>query len=90
MALTPEMEKYYDRMDEMFGTAGWRTLVDEMKKRVYELQAEALDASTWAAVCEKRGEAKSLAYLANLEEINDLNREQLEVEEEEETVDAYV
>lgn len=68
MILDPARAKYYDDMTEMFGTEGWKSLVEELSREIYEKQADALDATDWGQVCEMRGAAKSLAVLVNLKE----------------------
>lgn len=82
MALTQEQTNYYDRLDEMFGTAGWRELVEEAKKEIYQIQADALEAKSWDTVCYLKGKAEQLAYLVNLEEISDMQRKSLELADE--------
>mgnify|MGYP003624713155 CR=1 FL=1 len=66
--------KYYDDMSELFGTKGWRDLIEELSKEVYEKQADALDATDWGQVCELRGAAKALSVLINLQEMTKLQR----------------
>jgi len=66
--------KYYEDLSEMFATKGWRDLVEEMKKEVYEKQADALDATDWGQVCELRGSARTLAILVNLQEMTAMQR----------------
>lgn len=84
MALTPEQRKYYEDLDEMFATPGWRALVKDMEVQVYQNQADALEARSYDQVCELRGEARALAYLINLEAASDAQREMLEDEEDDE------
>ena len=74
MALAPERVKYYDDMSEMFATNGWKDLIDEMTREVYEKQADALQAGTWEQVCEMRGHAQAYAVLINLKEMTAMQR----------------
>lgn len=84
MALTPEQSKYYDNMDEMFGTVGWRTLMEEMAREIYQLQADALDikpipgVSTDFLLGKLQGKAEQLAYMLRLEEVSDAQKAALE------------
>ena len=74
MALAAERVKYYDDMSEMFATTGWKDLIDEMTKEVYEKQADALQVGTWEEVCEMRGHAKAYAILINLKEMTAMQK----------------
>jgi hypothetical protein len=67
--LSKEESDYFDDMEELFSTKGWKTLVEECKTRIYHLQADALEAHNFEKVCELRGEAKQLAMLISLEEV---------------------
>jgi len=51
-------------------TAGpdWDIVKKGLSNDIYQVQAGALDAKTWEAVCEARGFAQALAYLINLRE----------------------
>ena len=82
MALSEELEQYYRQMEELFGTRGWQTLAEEASKRIYELQANALEAPNYDQVCEMRGEAKAWAYLARLEEVTNVTKASLEEEDD--------
>lgn len=83
MALTQDQIKYYDDLEEMMATPGWKTLIEEAKNEVYQLQADALDAPNWDVVCRIRGKAEQLAYLINLEDISEAQKAQLEMDVEE-------
>jgi len=72
-----EYEEYLEALEEMFTSPGWKLLVEEFHKDIYHRQASALEASSWERVCELRGEAKQLAYLANLEGFVEMQRKQL-------------
>lgn len=67
--LRPEDEKYFDDLEDMFGTQGWRNLVDEAKRQIYEFQAQALEAKNWDDVCYLKGQAEQLARLINLRDV---------------------
>ena len=51
-------------------TAGpdWDVVKQGLSNDVYQVQAGALDAKSWEAVCEARGFAQGLAYIINLRE----------------------
>ncbi len=78
MALTREQEEYYDALDEMFGTRGWRLLVEEATALIYQTQADALEQPTWDAVNVLRGKAAQLAEIVNFESTSRLQRASLE------------
>lgn len=64
--LSPEMNAYFDMLDETFGTPGWSMLVDEAKRHIYTLQASALEAKNWDEVLIMRGRALQLDDLINM------------------------
>ena len=64
--LSPEDIKYFDDMDAMFGTVGWRRLVEEAKAQIYQYQAQALEAPNFETVCFLRGQAEQLNRLISL------------------------
>jgi hypothetical protein len=66
--LTQEDIRYFDDLDDMFGSAGWRHLVDEARKQIYQFQAEALEAKNFETVAYLRGQAEQLARLINLQD----------------------
>ena len=72
-------DKYYESMIQLTAYPEWGELVDELKKMIYNIQANALEAKSWDEVCENRGFAKALAYLVNLRE-DTKKQQQLEVE----------
>lgn len=82
--LRPEDEKYYDDLEEMFSTQGWRNLVDEARKQIYEFQARALEANNFETVTYLRGQAEQLARMINLEGITATLRENAEADAEDE------
>jgi len=88
MALTPEDQKYYDGMGDMFGSVGWKQLTEDLQKEIYQIQADALEADSWDAVLKLRGRAEAWAYLLNFEAIVDFQKEQAELPEAEEDYDG--
>jgi hypothetical protein len=89
MGLTPEDQQYFQDMEETFATQGWKRLVEEARKLIYNIQADALEARSYEQVCEMRGRAGQLAELVNLEELTDLQKQQaLAAPELEEAFDA--
>lgn len=71
-----EAIKYFEEADEMFATAGWKNLVDELTREVYQLQADALEATSWDVVVRLQGLAEAYNRLIRLEEIADVTRAQ--------------
>lgn len=86
MGLTPEQQKFFDDMAELFATPGWKTLKEEAERTIYHLQAEALEAGSFEEVCVKRGRAQQLAELVNMEDMIDLQKAELTRQDKE---DAY-
>ena len=78
--------KYWDDLEEMFATNGWRQLILELKAEIYQSQADALEAPTWDDVNRFKGRANALAYIANLEQIVSLQRKQKQSEEADDLV----
>lgn len=81
MALTPEQQDYYDAMDEMFATRGWKMFVEEAKALIYQAQADALEQGSWDAVNILRGKAIQLAEITNFEETCVMQKGLLEEED---------
>ena len=81
--LTPDQTKYFDDLESMFGTAGWRIIVDEARKQIYQFQADALEAKSYEAICFLRGQAEQLARLVNLQDVTITLRAQHAVEDDE-------
>lgn len=82
MALTEEQERYYQDMEEMFSTKGWKTLIEDAKATIYQYQADGLEAPNWDSVNVLRGKALQLAELTNLEETTLLQKGILEQEDD--------
>lgn len=81
MALTPEQIEYYDSLDELFSTKGWKLLIEEATAQIYNLQADALEQPSWDHVNVLRGKAMTLAELIHFEEVSRTQRALLEVED---------
>jgi hypothetical protein len=79
--MTPEQSKYFDDLDSVFGTVGWKVLLAELEQEIYEIQADALDAKDWDSVCRLRGRAEAWAYLRNLEAVLDHQKAELQGDE---------
>lgn len=67
--LTTEQAKYYDALDEMFTSAGWRVLIEEATAQIYQNQADSLEMPTWDALNVLRGKSMQLAELTTLEAV---------------------
>jgi hypothetical protein len=70
--------EYFEKLEEMFGTEGWRLVIEEAKAQVYQYQADVLEAKTWDEVCELRGHVTQLSRLINLESGTALLKQQAE------------
>lgn len=59
------------------GGPDWEIVKKVLLADIYNIQAGALDAKSWEAVCEARGFAAALAYIVNLREttISAMNEE---------------
>ena len=79
--MTPDQQKYFDDFDTMFATVGWKSLLAQLEQEIYEIQADALEASDWDKVCRLRGRAEGWAYLRNLEAVLDHQKAELEGDE---------
>jgi len=77
MGLTPEQQKFFDELEEVFSTQGWKSLVKEAEQTIYYLQAEALEAGSFEEVCVKRGRAQQLAEFVNMEDNVALQKSEL-------------
>lgn len=82
MALTPEQEQYYDKLEDMFSTEGWKLLMEESRALIYQYQASSLEQKSWDAVNILKGKATQLAELINFEEVSAMQKAQLAEEEE--------
>ena len=74
MAISHEQEEYYDALEEMFSTKGWKSFVEEAKALVYQCQADALEQPSWDAVNVMRGRALQLAEIVNFEDVSSMQR----------------
>jgi uridine phosphorylase len=61
-------DKYYEQMIQLTAYPEWGELVEELKRMIYNVQANALEAKSWEEVCENKGFAAGLAFLVNLRE----------------------
>ena len=80
--LTRDQEEYFEALEDLFAMPGWKLLVEEAEKQIYQYQALSLEQPSWEAVCELRGRAKQLAELVNMESVTALQRKQLEEEDD--------
>lgn len=70
--------KYLDTMEDMFAHPGWKLLVEECLRMVYQLQADALDKTTWEEVNIIRGRAQQLNEIIRMKEMFETIRAQKE------------
>lgn len=80
--LTDDDIRYFDDLDDMFGSRGWKHLTDEARKQIYQFQADALEAKSYEVVCYLRGQAEQLARLINLPDATANLRSQHELEDD--------
>lgn len=73
-----EALEYFEKLQEVFATEGWKLLIDEAKAQLYQYQADVMQAESWDQVCELRGQVTQLSRLINLEEVTDLLKAQAE------------
>jgi hypothetical protein len=78
MSRAREALEYFEKLDETFGTEGWKLLIDEAKSQLYQYQADVIEADSWDKVCELRGQVTQLSRLVNLEEVTGLLKQQAE------------
>lgn len=75
-----EALEYFEKLEETFGTEGWRLIIEEAKAQVYQYQGDVLESKNWDAVCELRGHVTQLSRLINLEAVTELLKEQAEAQ----------
>lgn len=79
--LTQDQQNYFDDLEFTFGTRGWRHLVEEAHKWIYQYQADALEKThSFEQVMYLRGMAEQLARLIALPDATANERQQLEQE----------
>lgn len=77
--LTDEQRTYFDELEFMFGTAGWKHLTDEARRTIYQFQCDALEkAKSFEDVMFYRGQAEQLCRLLDLPDTTASLRSQLE------------
>lgn len=82
MALTLDQRKYYDNLDEMFATDGWKDLMKEVEREIYQLQADALESDSWDKVRFLQGRARQLVIFFNLEAESEAQKALLDEDDE--------
>lgn len=86
-----EALNYFNDLEDMFGTPGWRNLVDDAKREIYELQATALEAASYEEIMFMKGQAEVLNRIVNLRDITAATKSQHEENDEiEAELDASV
>ena len=88
MASIEETLRYFEELEEMFSTKGWKNLVSEARSQLYQYQGDILEVDSWDKVCEIRGEVKQLSRLLNLEDMISLLKAQAIAQAREEAEDA--
>lgn len=85
-----EQIRYYEELEEMFATPGWRNLVKEATDQLNEWKELMPQLRSWDQVNELRGQMLQLARLINLEEVTALMKKQAwdEMEDVTDSVDA--
>lgn len=82
MALTQAQTEYYDALEELFSTTGWKVLIEDATAQIYQYQADALEQPSWDHVNVMRGKAMQLAELVNFEDTSLMQKALLETEDE--------
>ena len=75
-----EQIRYYEELEEMFATPGWRNLVKEASDQLTEWKELMPQLRSWDQVNELRGQMLQLARLLNLEEVTAMMKRQAEEE----------
>jgi len=73
-----EILEYFEKLEDLFGNPGWKLVVEEAKAQLYQFQADVLEARTWEAVCELRGQVMQLSRIINMEEVVSMLKAQAE------------
>lgn len=74
-----ELQVYLNDMLSLTGTPEWETLMLELKKEIYQAQANLLqNAQTWDAVVFQKGWCSALAYIINTRETTKATLDQAE------------
>ena len=82
MALTTAQKDYYEAMDGMFSTPGYKLMIEDATAQIYQNQADALEAPNWDSVNILRGKSQALAELVNLEDTTDIQKASLEEDDD--------
>jgi hypothetical protein len=77
-----QLTNYFNSLEDTFGTAGWRALIEDAKREIYELQASALEAASYEEIMFMKGQAEVLNRLINLPEITAATRAQHEANDD--------
>lgn len=80
--LTPEQNEYYDALEELFTSKGWRLLAADAEAQIYQNQADALECKDWDEVNVLRGKNLQLLDVVNLEAVTTMQKQLLEEEDE--------
>jgi hypothetical protein len=69
-----ETTKYYEDLLTLTSYPEWALLVEDLEKEIYQLQANAFEASSWEQLQQDKGYALGLAQIVNLRD--DIKRTQ--------------
>ena len=75
-----EQIRYYEELEEMFATPGWRNLIKEAADQLTEWKELMPQLRSWDQVNELRGQMLQLARLINLEDVTGMMKRQAEEE----------
>ena len=59
-------EKYYEKIITLTSYPEWEDYVEELKKEIYQLQSNSLEAKSWDELNQTKGVAKGLTRIVNL------------------------
>lgn len=83
--MTPEQAEFFDKMEVMFGTPGWKTFVDDVKGFADALTGGAFNYSTFDAYNVDRGRWQAFQQIINYENMCDQLKARLQDEPEADT-----
>jgi len=65
-----EDQAYFEAITTLTAYPEWGIMVDELKKEIYQAQANVFQLDGWDKVCAARGWVGGLAYIVNMRDNN--------------------
>lgn len=78
--LKPELQEYYDNRFRLFGTQGWKDLIEDIQK-MYQTTNNIKIVSNQEILFFRKGELSIMEWILNLEEISKKAYDELVMEE---------